>query len=232
MITVRRSEERGAVDLGWLDSRHSFSFGHYYDPAQMGFRALRVVNEDRVAPGGGFPEHPHRDMEIITWVLEGALAHADTLGHEQVLRPGEVQTMTAGTGIRHSEYNASDAEPVHLLQMWVLPARAGLKPAYAQKAFPEAERRGRFRVLVSPDGRDGSLVINQDILLYDALLARGERAELQLGSGRHAWVQVARGLVEVNGVELRAGDGAAVSDERTLAIFAMADAEVLVYDLN
>lgn len=232
MITVRRSEERGAVDLGWLDSRHSFSFGHYYDPAQMGFRALRVVNEDRVAPGGGFPEHPHRDMEIITWVLEGALAHADSLGHEQVLRPGEVQTMTAGTGIRHSEYNASDAEPVHLLQMWVLPARAGLKPAYAQKAFPEAERRGRFRVLVSPDGRDGSLVINQDILLYDALLARGERAELQLGSGRHAWVQVARGLVEVNGVELRAGDGAAVSDERTLAIFAMADAEVLVYDLN
>lgn len=232
MITVRRSEERGAVDLGWLDSRHSFSFGHYYDPAQMGFRALRVVNEDRVAPGGGFPEHPHRDMEIITWVLEGALAHADTLGHEQVLRPGEVQTMTAGTGIRHSEYNASDAEPVHLLQMWVLPARAGLKPAYAQKAFPEAERRGRFRVLVSPDGRDGSLVINQDILLYDALLARGERAELQLGSGRHAWVQVARGLVEVNGVELRAGDGAAVSDERTLAIVATADAEVLVYDLN
>lgn len=232
MITVRRSEERGAVDLGWLDSRHSFSFGHYYDPAQMGFRALRVVNEDRVAPGGSFPEHPHRDMEIITWVLEGALAHADSLGHEQVLRPGEVQTMTAGTGIRHSEYNASDAEPVHLLQMWVLPARAGLKPAYAQKAFPEAERRGRFRVLVSPDGRDGSLVINQDILLYDALLARGERAELQLGSGRHAWVQVARGLVEVNGVELRAGDGAAVSDERTLAIFAMADAEVLVYDLN
>lgn len=232
MITVRRSEERGAVDLGWLDSRHSFSFGHYYDPAQMGFRALRVVNEDRVAPGGGFPEHPHRDMEIITWVLEGALAHADSLGHEQVLRPGEVQTMTAGTGIRHSEYNASDAEPVHLLQMWVLPARAGLKPAYAQKAFPEAERRGRFRVLVSPDGRDGSLVINQDILLYDALLARGERAELQLGSGRHAWVQVARGLVEVNGVELRAGDGAAVSDERTLAIVATADAEVLVYDLN
>lgn len=231
MITVRRSEARGAVDLGWLDSRHTFSFGHYRDPAHMGFRALRVINEDRVAPGGGFPEHPHRDMEIITWVLEGALAHADSLGHKQVLRPGEVQTMTAGTGIRHSEFNDSQAAEVHLLQMWVLPERGGLEPAYGQKAFPAEERRGRLRLLVSPDGRDGSLVIRQDALLYGSLLAPGERVALDLAPGRHAWVQVARGTVELNGVALRAGDGGAVSNERTVDIVATADAEVLAYDL-
>ncbi len=231
MIAIRRSEERGRFDHGWLDTRHTFSFADYHDPRFMGFRDLRVVNEDRVRPGEGFGTHGHRDMEIVSYVLEGALAHRDSLGNGSTIRPGEVQRMSAGTGIRHSEFNASRDEPVHFLQIWFLPARTGLAPGYEQRAFPEAERRGRLRLLVSPDGADGSLTIHQDVSVLGALLAPGEEVRRELAPGRHAWVQVARGAVELNGSALRQGDGAAVSDERSLAIRGLDAAEVLVFDL-
>jgi redox-sensitive bicupin YhaK (pirin superfamily) len=231
MITIRPANERGRTALDWLDSRHSFSFGDYYDPAHMGFRSLRVVNDDQIAPGAGFGTHPHRDMEIISYVVNGALEHRDSLGSGEVLRPGEVQRMTAGTGVLHSEFNPSPAEPTHLLQIWLLPERRGLTPGYEQKAYPDAERRGRWRLVASRDGRDGSVTIHQDAELYATLLEPGDEATHTLRPGRHAWVQVARGAVTVNGRPLRAGDGAAVSDEAALAVAATEPAEVLLFDL-
>ena len=231
MITLRPAAERGTTRIDWLDSRHSFSFAEYFDPEHMGFRALRVINDDRVAPGGGFPTHPHRDMEILTYVLDGALEHRDSLGTGSVIRPGEVQVMSAGTGIRHSEFNHSAAEPVHLLQIWMLPERKGLAPRYDQKAFDAASRRGRLKLVASRDAREGAVQIFQDIDLYAGNFDRGERATLTLRPGRHAWVQVARGTASVNGNVLREGDGAALSDVREVEIAGVDKGEVLLFDL-
>jgi quercetin 2,3-dioxygenase len=232
MITVRHAGERGTANLGWLDSCHTFSFGHYYDPNHMGFGPLRVINEDRVRGGGGFDTHGHRDMEIISYVLEGALEHKDSIGTGSVIRPGDVQVMSAGTGIRHSEFNHSTKDPVHFLQIWVMPDRQGLKPRYDQKNFSEAEKRGRLRLVGSSDGRDGSIVIHQDAEIYASLLASGEGVAHVLRPGRRGWVQVVRGAVEVNGAAVSAGDGVAVKDEPSVAITSRADgSEVLVFDL-
>ena len=230
-MAIRRGTERGAADHGWLDTRHTFSFASYYDPRHMGFRALRVVNEDRVAPGQGFGTHPHRDMEIISYVLEGALQHKDSMGHGSVIRPGDVQRMSAGTGVLHSEFNASKAERVHFLQIWLLPDEEGIAPSYEQKTFADADKRGRLRLIASPDGREGSVTLHTDSALYAALLAKGERAELPLPAGRHAWVHVARGSAAVNGQALSAGDGAALSDEARVSLEGVDGAEVLVFDL-
>ena len=233
MITVRRAAERGTANLGWLDSRHSFSFGHYYDPDHMGFGALRVINEDRVLPGAGFGTHGHEDMEIISYVLEGALEHKDSIGTGSVIRPGDVQVMSAGTGIRHSEFNHSKSGPVHFLQIWVLPDRKGLPPRYDQKSFPGAEKRDRLRLVGSPDGRDGSIVIHQDAEIYDALLSNGHTVTHPLKPGRRSWVQVVRGAVEVNQQAAVAGDGVAVENEAVLTITSRADdSEILVFDLS
>ncbi len=232
MIAVRHAAERGTANFGWLDSRHTFSFGHYYDPDHMGFGALRVINEDRVQPGGGFGTHGHQDMEIISYVLEGGLEHRDSIGTGSVILPGDVQVMSAGTGIRHSEFNHSKKEPVHFLQIWVLPDRKGLAPRYDQKSFPAAEKRDRLRLVGSPDGRDGSIVIHQDAEIYDALLSRDHAVTHALAAGRKSWVQVVRGAVEVNGKAAEAGDGVAVEDEAAVSITARADqSEVLVFDL-
>jgi hypothetical protein len=231
MITVRRGQDRGHFDHGWLDTRHTFSFADYHDPAHMAFRSLRVINEDVVAAGEGFPPHPHRDMEIITYVLEGAVAHEDSSGGRGVIKPGEVQRMTAGRGVVHSEFNASKTERLHLLQIWLLPDKRGLTPEYEQKAFDEAGRRGRLRVVASRDARDGSVKINQDVSLYSAILAPGEGIAHTLAAGRHAWIQIARGAVKLNDQPLRAGDGAAVSDERELRIAATEPSELLLFDL-
>lgn len=231
MITVRPSAERGLAEHGWLHSRHTFSFSDYYDPRHMGFRALRVINQDVVEPGQGFGRHPHRDMEIISYVLEGALRHGDSLGTGALLRPGEVQRMSAGTGVVHSEENGSTSEPVHFLQIWIEPAQRGLPPSYEQKLFPDEERRGRLRLVVAPDGAEGALRIHQDARLYAALLGPGQSVTHSLPGGRHAWVQVARGAVTLNGTALAAGDGAAVSGESSLAIVASADSELLLFDL-
>ena len=230
-MKIRRGRERGHFDHGWLNTYHTFSFADYFDPAQMGFRALRVINEDRVAPGMGFGMHGHRDMEIVTVVLSGALEHRDSLGNGEVLRPGEVQRMTAGTGIRHSEFNPSSAEPVHLYQIWLLPERAGLAPGYEQKAFAESEKRDRWRLVASADGRDGSLTIRQDAAIHLARLEGRREVVHEPAPGRHAWVQVLRGRVAVNGQALTAGDGAAVSDESRLVIAASEPAEVMLFEL-
>jgi hypothetical protein len=232
MITVRKAGERGHFDFGWLDTYHTFSFGDYYDPEAMGFRSLRVINEDFVAGGRGFPTHPHRDMEIITYILSGALAHRDSMGNGSVIRPGDVQRMSAGTGVRHSEANSSDAEPVHLLQIWIVPSEYGIAPGYEQKAFTDDEKRGRLRLIASPDGREGSVTIHQDVSLYAAVLDADQQVSHELPAGRHAWLQVARGAVELNGRELNQGDGAAVSGEPALTIRGREDAEVLLFDLN
>ena len=231
MIRVRKAEERGHFDHGWLNTYHTFSFDEYYDPRHMGFQALRVINEDRVVPGAGFPTHSHRDMEIVSYVLEGALEHRDSMGNTSVIRPGEVQRMSAGAGVTHSEYNPSRAEPLHFLQIWILPERRGLAPSYAQKAFPEEERRGRLRLVASPDGGAGSVRIHQDARLLSALLAPGQEALHELAPGRHAWVQVARGAIAVNGETLTAGDGAAVSEEASVWLSDKDQAEVLVFEL-
>jgi redox-sensitive bicupin YhaK (pirin superfamily) len=233
MITVRKAEDRGQYDHGWLDTRHTFSFAEYHDEAHMGFRALRVINEDRVTPGEGFGTHGHRDMEIISYVLSGALAHRDSTGGGGVLQPGEVQRMSAGTGVSHSEFNGSDREPVHFLQIWLLPDRRGHPPSYEQKAFPEAERRGKLRLVASPDGAEGSTTVHQDARVYATLLARGEATALALSPGRHAWVQVARGELDVNGTRLRPGDGAALSGEAVVSLAGTGEemAEALVFDL-
>jgi redox-sensitive bicupin YhaK (pirin superfamily) len=231
MIAVRHSAERGHLNHGWLDTHHTFSFADYYDPAQMGFRALRVMNEDRVAPGMGFGMHGHRDMEIVTYVLSGALEHKDSLGHGEVLRPGELQRMTAGRGIRHSEFNPSADQPVHLYQIWLLPREAGLEPSYEQKAFPATERTNRLRLVASPAGDDGSLTIQQDARLYLATLDAGVSVTHELPALRHAWLQVLRGSVELNGTTLATSDGAAITSESQLVIKAIAPAEVLFFEL-
>jgi redox-sensitive bicupin YhaK (pirin superfamily) len=237
MITVRKSKDRGVSRLGWLTSYHTFSFSNYMDPTHMGFRSLRVINEDTVAPGKGFGAHQHDNMEIISLVLEGALAHRDDTGGEGVLRRGEVQRMSAGTGVVHSEFNASQTEPVHFFQIWILSAQDGIPPGYEQKAFPDAERRGRLRLLVGPGSPDGALDIHQDARFFSAILDRGESVEHALDDGRGAWVQVARGGVEINGALLGPGDGAAIEDETSIAIAARAVqagslSEILLFDLG
>jgi quercetin 2,3-dioxygenase len=231
MVTLRPAAERGRTQIDWLDSRHSFSFGDFQDPRQMGFRTLRVINDDRVAPAAGFGMHGHRDMEIVTYVLEGALEHRDSLGTGEVIRGGDVQRMTAGTGIRHSEFNPSQTEPVHFLQVWILPRQHGLQPAYEQKHFPDADKRGRLRLIASPDARDGALQIHQDVDLFASVLGPNERATHALGNGRSAWLQVARGNIELNGRAMAEGDGAAVVNERELAVVSDAGAEFLLFDL-
>jgi quercetin 2,3-dioxygenase len=231
MIHIRKSDERGHANHGWLDTRFTFSFADYYDSKHVHFRTLRVMNDDRVAGGGGFPMHPHRDMEIITYVLEGALEHRDSMGNGSVIKPGDIQYMSAGTGVTHSEFNASETEPVHLYQIWMFPEKQGLKPAYGQQNFGEAEKRGKLRLLVSPDGRDGSVKIRQDNDLYATVLGAGESVKHELKPERHAYVQVARGSVTLNGKRLDQGDGAAISDEKTLNLTGEKNAEVLLFDL-
>ncbi|MBK8210291.1 MAG: pirin family protein [Rhodospirillales bacterium] len=232
MIQIVDGGDRGATRMTWLDSRHSFSFGDFFDPTRMGFGPLRVINEDRVAPGGGFPTHGHRDMEILTWVLDGALAHRDSLGSGAVIRPGELQAMRAGTGIRHSEFNASAEEPVHFLQIWIVPERQGLSPGYVQKAFEPAELDGRLQLLVSQDGRDGSLSIAQDTDLWAGRTGdNGGVLWHRPGAGRRAWLQVARGAVRLGETPLQAGDAAIIEAEEEIRIDARAAAEVLLFDL-
>lgn len=231
MILHRPADARGSARFDWLDSRHTFSFGNYHDPAWMGFGPLRVINEDRVAPGGGFAPHAHANMEILSYVLEGALQHRDSLGTGSVIRPGDLQRMSAGSGITHSEFNASKDAPVHFLQIWIQPDRINIAPGYAQRQFPESQRRGVLRLLASPDGVDESLSIRQDARVYGALLAHGEQVEHALAAGRRAWLQVARGALYLNGHALAAGDGAGVSDETRLLVQASEDSELLLFDL-
>lgn len=233
MITLRPAAERGHFDHGWLNTWHTFSFADYHDPAHTHFRALRVINEDFVQAGYGFPTHPHRDMEIVTYVLEGGLAHKDSMGNGSTIYPGEVQRMSAGSGILHSEANDSKNDLVHLLQIWIFPQEKGLKPSYEQKFFSDDDKRNRLRLVASPDGRDGSVIIHQDASIYGSLLENGKPVRHELAPGRHAWVQVARGSVTVNGKTLNQGDGAALSDERAVALTG-ADtrpAEILLFDL-
>ncbi len=231
MITIRPADERGATRLDWLDSRHSFSFGDYFDPRHESFRTLRVLNDDRIAPGAGFGMHPHRDFEIISYVAAGALEHRDSLGNGSVIRPGEVQRMTAGTGIRHSEFNPSGTEPTHLLQIWIVPERRGLEPSYEQKSFPSAERHGQWRLLASRDGREGSVTIHQDAALLGALLKPGQSIRYELRPDRHAWLQVVRGDVMLNDRPMGAGDGAAISGEPALTLTAVTPSEALLFEL-
>ena len=233
MIQIRRAAERGHFDHGWLNTYHTFSFADYHDPEHMGFRSLRVINEDRVAPGQGFGTHFHRDMEIVSYVLEGALAHRDSLGNGSTIVPGDVQYMSAGTGVRHSEFNASSSETTHFLQIWILPDRNGYPPRYGQKRFEDAEKSGRLRLVASPDGADGSIAIRQDARIFAGILAPREHVTFPLHDGRSAWLQVARGAVEVNGNALSAGDGAAASREPKLEVSGVgsADAELLLFDL-
>jgi quercetin 2,3-dioxygenase len=230
-MLIRRSNQRGHAQHGWLDSFHTFSFADYHDPAHMGFRALRVINEDRVSPGRGFPTHAHRDMEIISYVLDGQLEHKDSLGTGAIVHPGEVQRMSAGTGVRHSEFNPSPTEPLHFLQIWILPATRGGKPSYEQKAFSQSERRGQLRLVASPDGQQGSVTVNQDVRLLAGLFGAGEGARFDLQAGRHAWAHVARGSLELNGTRLQAGDAAAVSVPGALQIKGRDSAELLLFDL-
>jgi redox-sensitive bicupin YhaK (pirin superfamily) len=231
MMTVRRADDRGHADHGWLNSRHTFSFADYMDPKHMGFRSLRVINDDRVSPGRGFGTHPHRDMEILSYVLEGSLEHKDSMGTGSVIRPGDVQRMSAGTGVMHSEFNGSKTEPVHFLQIWLQPSQRGIAPGYEQKNFSGDDKRGRLRLVASPEGRDGSVTVHADARVYAGTFDEGERAELSIPAGRHVWVHVARGRVKVNGQELGEGDGAAISDEKTVALEGIAGSEALVFDL-
>jgi quercetin 2,3-dioxygenase len=231
MMQVRKAAERGRADFGWLDSRHTFSFGDYYDPGFMGFGPLRVINDDRVAPGGGFGMHGHRDMEIVSYVLDGALAHKDSLGTGSTIRPGDVQRMSAGAGIRHSEFNASDTEPVHFLQIWLLPKSNGIAPSYEQTNFPD--RAGKLRLVASHDGREGSVTIHSDADLYATVLAKGDEVRHDFANGRIGWVHIARGSVEVNGVALEEGDGLAIADETAITLRALQGAaEALVFDMG
>ncbi len=231
MITIRKSEERGHFNLGWLDTYHTFSFDQYYDPAHMHFRSLRVINEDRVAPGRGFPTHSHRDMEIITYILSGALEHRDSMGNGSVIRPGDVQRMSAGTGVSHSEFNPSNTEVCHLLQIWILPNAQNLPPSYEQKFFSEADRRGRLRLIATDDGREGSVTIHQDARVYATILGPDQNVVHTLDEHRYAWLQVARGTIQLNELEMKQGDGAAVSEESELKITAHDQAEALLFDL-
>ena len=232
MIAIRQANDRGLANLGWLNSRHTFSFGQYYDPQFMGFGPLRVINEDRVKPGQGFATHGHSDMEILSYVLDGALEHKDSLGTGSVIRPGDVQRMTAGTGVRHSEYNASKTDPVHFLQIWILPEEDDLKPGYEQKAFTREDKQGRLALVGSRDGRDGSVTIHQDVDLYASLLDEGDEVSFDLRNGRNGWIQVARGSIELNGRQLNAGDGVALRGEQTLTLTGVDDAEILLFDMG
>jgi quercetin 2,3-dioxygenase len=231
MIRVRRANERGHANHGWLDSHHTFSFADYYDPGHMGFRGLRVINEDRVEPGRGFGTHGHRDMEIISYVLDGALEHRDSIGTGSIIRPGEVQRMSAGSGVRHSEMNGSKTEPVHFLQIWLLPARAGIDPSYEQRAFSDEEKRGKLRLVAAAAGEEGAVTVHADVRLYAGNFDAGESAELPLDAKRHAWVHVARGKASVNGRSLAAGDAVALSEEPAVRIEGVDGSEVLVFDL-
>jgi quercetin 2,3-dioxygenase len=230
-MLIRRSADRGLADHGWLRSFHTFSFADYYDPDHMGFRSLRVINEDRVQPGKGFGTHSHRDMEIISYVLEGALEHRDSMGNGSVIRPGDVQRMSAGTGVTHSEFNASRSELVHFLQIWILPERPGLRPSYEEKSFPLSERRGKLRLIASPDGRDGSVTVHQDVSLLAGVLELGERVRYENPAGRHPWIHVATGAFEIGGTRLDAGDAAAVTEAGPLDIVGREAGEVLIFDL-
>ena len=233
MLHLRKAEERGRANLGWLDSRHTFSFGHYYDPKHMGLGPLRVINDDRVAPGAGFPTHPHADMEIISYVLEGGLAHRDSIGTGSVIRPGDVQRMSAGTGIRHSEFNASQTEPVHFLQVWIVPEKDGLEPSYEQKTFDAASKRGALKLVGSRDGRDGSVTIHRDVDLYATLPGDGGTVRHALAPGRIGWVQVAQGTATLNGEQLRPGDGVALDAGAAIELTGTSDdAEVLLFDMT
>jgi quercetin 2,3-dioxygenase len=232
MLTLRRSAERGHANHGWLDSHHSFSFADYYDPAHMGFRSLRVINEDRVQPGAGFPTHAHQDMEIITYVLAGALEHKDSLGNGSIIRPGDVQRMSAGTGVRHSEFNHSRTEVVHFLQIWILPVRARLQPSYEQKHFAEADLRGTLRLIASPDARAESVTVHQDASIYATRLAPNDSARHRLAPGRAAYIHVAKGALTLNGQTLAAGDGAAITAAGDIELTANAPAEALLFDLG
>jgi len=232
MITTRPSETRGHFDHGWLDTRHTFSFGRYVDRDHTAFRALRVINDDIIAPGAGFPEHPHNDMEILTWILSGALAHADSIGNQRTLRPGDLQRMSAGTGIRHAEFNASQTDPAHLLQIWIIPDAPGHDPAYEDFHFPAEERTNTLRLIASPDGADGSATINQDARVFTSLLSAGATVTHTLAPGRGAYIQIARGSVTINtNTPLTSGDGAKIEDEDTITITATQDAELLLFDL-
>jgi quercetin 2,3-dioxygenase len=231
-LTIRRAEERGRANFGWLDSRHTFSFGQYHDPENMGFGPLRVINDDRVAGGGGFPTHPHADMEIISIVLEGALEHKDSLGTGSVIRPGDIQRLSAGTGIRHSEFNASKTDPVHFLQIWIMPEKKDLAPGYEQKSFNETETKGRLRLVGARDGRDGAVTIHQDVDLYTANLGASDTDRHEVKTGRAAWLQVARGAVLLNGETLHAGDGASVVSAGSLDVAGIAEAsQIILFDL-
>ena len=232
MITVRKSDERGHFDHGWLNTHHTFSFADYYDPQHVRFRTLRVINEDRVKPGEGFGTHPHRDMEIVSYVISGALEHKDSMGNGSVIVPGDVQRMSAGTGVTHSEFNPSDKDPVHFLQIWILPDRTGLKPGYEQKPFPEESKRNRLRLIASQDGREGSVTIHQDASIYACRLSQGDDVVHKLRPARYGWIQVIEGEVALDGQVLQAGDGAALSGESEAKITAKKDAEFLFFDLN
>jgi redox-sensitive bicupin YhaK (pirin superfamily) len=231
MLTVRRSEDRGHADHGWLNAYHSFSFADYYDPQHMNFGSLRVINEDRVQPGRGFGQHGHRDMEIITYILDGALEHKDSMGNGSVIRPGDVQRMSAGSGVMHSEYNHSQSEMVHLLQIWITPRITGMRPGYEEKHFDAADKRGKLRLIAAPDGRDGAVTIHQDAFVYASLLDPGDALDHTLAAGRKAYVHVARGTVHVNGETLKAGDGAKIAGESRISFTGAKDAEVLLFDM-
>ena len=231
MITIRKANDRGHANYGWLDTYHTFSFSSYQDPRHMSFRALRVMNEDRVEPGQGFGTHPHRDMEIVTYVLEGALEHKDSMGNGEVLRPGEFQRMSAGTGITHSEFNPSEKEPVHLYQIWLFPERRGIEPSYEQKRFDDEQMHNRLRLVASRAAADGSLAIHQDASIFLSRIDAQRQVEHRLANGRHAWLQVLRGSVTLNGQDLLTSDGAAVSDEPALQVRANEDAEIMLFDL-
>jgi len=231
MITLRKSEDRGHFSHGWLDTYHTFSFDQYYDPAHMHWRSLRVINEDRVQPGQGFPTHSHRDMEIITYIISGALEHRDSMGNGSVIRPGDVQRMSAGTGVSHSEFNPSDTEPVHLLQIWILPERDGLPPSYEEKHFSEEDRRGRLRLIAANEGGEGVVEIHQDARIYAAVLAAGQTVRRALDPNRYFWLQLARGTISLNGIEMEQGDGAAIRRESELTITARDQVEALLFDL-
>jgi redox-sensitive bicupin YhaK (pirin superfamily) len=231
MIKIRRAEQRGHFDFGWLDTYHTFSFGDYYDPSHMAFRALRVINEDIVQPGRGFPRHGHRDMEIVTYILQGELEHRDSMGTGSIIRRGDAQRMSAGTGVTHSESNPSHTDPVHLLQIWILPEEQGSQPEYEEKKFSDEDKRNKLCLLVSPDGSEGSVKIHQDAKIYASLLDQGQEVVHQIDSGRHAWLQVAAGAVELNGIALMHGDGVAISQESNLRIVGQQHSEILLFDL-
>lgn len=231
MLQIRPANERGVANFGWLNSRHTFSFGHYHDPNHMGYGPLRVINEDNVQPGRGFDTHGHRDMEIISYVLDGALAHRDSTGTGSVIRPGDVQRMSAGTGILHSEFNASEKDPVHFLQIWIIPNQGGLEPSYEERHFGDEEKHNQWRLIGSPEGRDGSVLIHQDVNLYVAVLESGNTLSRQLSANRKTWIQVVRGQLQLNDGELSAGDGVALQEDRVLELKAMTNAEILLFDM-